>query len=777
MGHVLSLANNSGVIATYSYDAEGQLISYRDANGAKTSYTYSPTGSVTGLTAPSGNQWSLTYDKFGQVLSSTNPLGETKSLTRDAMGRVTAINLPGNIGTTIQLNALGQAAAITSPNGNTWTFSHDALGRVSSITDPLGNASTRSYTGNFITGVTLPLGTVAFTNDALGRIVKSVYSDGTVYNTAWDAAGLLSSSDGVSITRDAKGLPKSVNGLGLTYNAADHPASITYAPGKTVTYGYDAEGHVISVTDWVGGQTTIAYDPAGRTTSVTYPNGITTSYTYDADGHLTGIAAGSIAQINLTRDADGKILSADRNLPTLPALEGSSQQLTYDAAGRLNTSDASFDNMGRALAESGLTYTWNLASQLTGFSDGTNSVALTYDGLGEVNSSTATGSLQSFVFNHATDFPALSIVQQGGSDLRYYVYMPNGKVLYSVEAADNSRKFYHFDEMGNTAFLTGDDGSVTDTYAVTPYGDVADHVGQADNPFTWQGEYGVMQEAPGLYYLRARHYDAALGRFLSPDLEIQSDPRSAEPYSYARGNPLLYIDPFGDFSLGDVTQFFGSLGSDFVNGGKAVGTAVANGAAATWGAIETAGSKLQNYLVSLQTHVPAAASKPVNPPPGPVIPPPSIAVQKPALLITNSVALRFCKKAKQDTCPADLVSDLQQLVNNGEGSTIISQDGSGIISQDGSGIISQDGSGIISQDGSGLTQADLTILAKIISQDGSGNNSKGDSGGGVVSNDGGSVVSNDGGSVVSNDGGSVVSNDGGSVVSNDGGSALSKTTN
>src|ERR1019366_7979068 len=357
--------------------------------------------------------------------------------------------------------------------------------------------------------------------------------------------------------RDAMGHAVNVNGIGLTYTAAGRLATLTYAPGKTVTYAYDNAGRLSSVGDWVDGQTNFAYDAASRLASLTYPNGVATTYSYDGNGRLSGISAGGLASIALSRDADGKIVSAGRNLPTAPALPNLFQQFSYNAAAQMN--GETFDAMGRALSENGRTYTWNLASQLTGFRDSTNSAALTYDGLGELSTSNASGAAETFVFNHATGLPALSIVRQGASDLRYYVYTPGGSPLYSIEAADKTRKFYHFDEMGNTTFLTGDSGSVIDTYAITPYGDIADHVGPTENPFTWQGQYGVMQESKSLYFVRQRHYDASASRFLSPDPLTTPDPRSAEPYTYARGNPLFYVDPSGALSWAQISYYQESL--------------------------------------------------------------------------------------------------------------------------------------------------------------------------------------------------------------------------
>jgi RHS repeat-associated protein len=54
-------------------------------------------------------------------------------------------------------------------------------------------------------------------------------------------------------------------------------------------------------------------------------------------------------------------------------------------------------------------------------------------------------------------------------------------------------------------------------------------------------------EDSGLYYLRARHYDPATGRFLSQDpLPL------GNRYSYVGNNPVNYVDPYGLFGLGFI---------------------------------------------------------------------------------------------------------------------------------------------------------------------------------------------------------------------------------
>jgi RHS repeat-associated protein len=144
------------------------------------------------------------------------------------------------------------------------------------------------------------------------------------------------------------------------------------------------------------------------------------------------------------------------------------------------------------------------------------------------------GANQTFIINYALTRPTVSIVRQDGADLRYYIYLPDGKLLYSLEASDGSPRFYHFDEAGSTLFLTGDDGSITDSYAVTPYGEQVDHTGLSDNPFTFLGQYGVVQEgATGLYYMGFRYYDSVTARFLTRAPGVEPDLRHPNLYQYA----------------------------------------------------------------------------------------------------------------------------------------------------------------------------------------------------------------------------------------------------
>jgi RHS repeat-associated protein len=81
-------------------------------------------------------------------------------------------------------------------------------------------------------------------------------------------------------------------------------------------------------------------------------------------------------------------------------------------------------------------------------------------------------------------------------------------------------------------------------YAYDPYGKEIARSGAAENPFTFQGRFGVTVEG-GLHAMRSRYYDPESGRFLSRDPVEQVDPQGINPYAAFAGNPLFYVDPRG----------------------------------------------------------------------------------------------------------------------------------------------------------------------------------------------------------------------------------------
>ena len=578
LGRLISINDASGQLWSITHDAEAILASTTDPLGNTTRFTSDTMGRFTSTTSPLSNVTSITYDTMGRITAVQNPLGQITTRSYDVRGLTSDITLPDGAAAFYARDDLGRITGITDPAGNNWQRAYDSQGRLTSTADPLGNLTTYQYDNrNRVSIVNLPASTLDLSYDGVGNITRRLYSDGTDLNYTSDAMNRLTGAEGITLGYDANGRITVSNGLIITRDVGGRIATVTIASGKTITYTYDSRNRLTQVADWLGGTTTFAYDDAGRLTSIAHPNGVTTTYTYDNDSRLTGIAEGVISNIALTRDGRGQITTAARNLP-LSASQLSTY--TYDSAGRLTndgtrsytwdlasrmtsrtegadtvtfTYDAAsqlstytYDSMGRLTNDGTRTYTWDLASRMNSYTEGGAAVTFTYDALGYRTSRTEGGTTHSYLWNYALGLPSISVLKEAGINLRYFIHTPGGTLLYSIEAEDNSRRFYQYDEMGNTLFLTDDSGSVISSYAYSPYGELLSTTGSLDNPFTWQGKFGVMQEGSnGLYYMRARYYDSQTERFISRDPLKRWGPANINPYQYAMGNPMRFIDPSG----------------------------------------------------------------------------------------------------------------------------------------------------------------------------------------------------------------------------------------
>ena len=136
----------------------------------------------------------------------------------------------------------------------------------------------------------------------------------------------------------------------------------------------------------------------------------------------------------------------------------------------------------------------------------------------------------------------LAEVDAGGAITAYYIY---GLGLISRITPTNAQQFYHFNHRGDTIALTDASGNVMDSYAYDEYGKLIENTGTTENPFKFVGRYGVMDEGDNIYFMRARFYDAEVGRFLSED-PLGFGGGDWNLYAYVGGNPVCFIDSTGE---------------------------------------------------------------------------------------------------------------------------------------------------------------------------------------------------------------------------------------
>ncbi|WP_018250037.1 RHS repeat-associated core domain-containing protein [Orenia marismortui] len=96
-------------------------------------------------------------------------------------------------------------------------------------------------------------------------------------------------------------------------------------------------------------------------------------------------------------------------------------------------------------------------------------------------------------------------------------------------------QYLHSNHLGSITGITGTDGSVLGMRSYTPYGMMRNTTGSFNSNL---GFIGREHDDTGLTYIRARYYDASVGRFTRVD-PIRD---GLNWYGYCGGNPVNYID-------------------------------------------------------------------------------------------------------------------------------------------------------------------------------------------------------------------------------------------
>ena len=111
---------------------------------------------------------------------------------------------------------------------------------------------------------------------------------------------------------------------------------------------------------------------------------------------------------------------------------------------------------------------------------------------------------------------------------------------YISQVDGTSFSYYLNDEQGSVRYLTGSDGSIRNHYRYSAFGETITAEETVPNRLRYNGQ--MADGLTGLYYLRARYYNASLGRFTQEDV-IYND--GLNLYAYCNSNPVMYSDPSG----------------------------------------------------------------------------------------------------------------------------------------------------------------------------------------------------------------------------------------
>jgi RHS repeat-associated protein len=534
-GRLTAVVDALGQRTEYGYDEAGNLVTQLDANGHITRYEYDGLGRRVATELPLGQRSATEYNQVGSVISTTDFNGDTLEFVYDERNQLLSKEHPDGTSVGFTYTLSGQRETYTDARGTT-TWAYDERTRLVSRTDPDGQAISYTYdaTGNR-TSLTTMAGTVSYAFDALNRLETVTDPEAGITQYQYNAVSNLVRTDfpnGTSETRqyddlnrllflENRGPDGVVSSYAYTLAATGRRDSVVEADGRQVEYDYDALDRLTQerITDAVFGDRTIdyVYDPVGNRLSRNDSAEGQTDYSYDANDRL------------LTETLAAEI-----------------SQYTYDDNG---------NTLSKISAADRIYYEWDFENRLIAADtdgDGTADVTNQYDADGIRVAQTVGSEETRFLIDTVQPYQQVVAEYTPGGVLK--VSYVRGLDLISqnrlaTDGITQATSFYHVDGLGSTRALSDATGHVTDRYIYDAFGRTIGQVGSTGNVYLFAGEQ--RDTVTGLDYLRARHMDTGLGRFVSRDsfAGFSRNPITLHKYHYGNANPANIIDPSGQFGL------------------------------------------------------------------------------------------------------------------------------------------------------------------------------------------------------------------------------------
>jgi RHS repeat-associated protein len=380
-----------------------------------------------------------------------------------------------------------------------------------------------------------------------------------------------------------------------SYDTSGRVLSIKYLAGtpneKGYSYEYDVAGNILYIKDNASGNHLVDYSDftaLGQQKIATFPKpnniSVKTTSTYDPPTSrlktlITQKLSGGIPT-DTYQNLDYQQFDGKGNLITLAdTLNGITHSYTYDPLDRLLIANGvgtnpysqnyEYDRIGNIIYKSDFgTYGYDYANKPHAVKsvvtdgpvsgdlltiiynydnkpelvkkNGSNYVQLTYDGNGK----------RVKKYNYNTGQNVLyfgELYEVRGSAGIIQVFAGNKRVASVL--ADGRTQFYHTNHLGSASVITDGNGAKKEKMEYFPFGTYREAVdydtGFPDVFYTFTGQED--DDDLAFYNFKARLYDPFLGKFISPDVVVQNieDPQTLNRYSYARDNPLIYVDASG----------------------------------------------------------------------------------------------------------------------------------------------------------------------------------------------------------------------------------------
>lgn len=585
---------------SYGYDVMSNLTSVTDALLRATNYEYDEFNRLVKTTYPAVTPGAarlfetVTYDGGGNLAQRTDTAGRVTSYAYDEMNRVVNVTDADHKTTSFEYDPLSRMTALVDAIGQRYRFNYDAVGRlrkmhrgpdVMSFTyDPVGNRKTRTdYNGavteysydavNRLKTISYPdTATVSYTYDKLSRLQTATNENGVV-NFDYNKMNRLTT------VTDVFGQVVDYN-----YDANGNRTKVSLNSAILETYKYDAINRLTKILDAAGAAFTFDYDATNRLTQKKAPNGIKTSYQFDGLNRLTRLldtkgantiadrqyqynTASQITQVAeplITRsygyDLVDRLTTASYTSPAQP-----NESYSYDGVGNRTASPAvsynyqrfnrlantattsySYDQNGNLISKTDSTgttqYAWDFENRLRNVTLPNGlTVSYKYDALGRrIQRTPSVGVSTNFVYDGQD---VVKDINSDGSTVEYLNGLGVDNKLRLTDSRMSGPLYFVHDHLGSTTGLTNATGGVVSQISYDSYGNA--NTSSSLTRYTYTGR--EFDSDTGLYYYRARWYDAKVGRFISEDPIGFGG--GVNQFGYVGNNPQNRVDPSGLYEI------------------------------------------------------------------------------------------------------------------------------------------------------------------------------------------------------------------------------------
>ncbi|WP_139238081.1 RHS repeat domain-containing protein [Streptomyces pini] len=595
-GRTVKVVEHNGATShttRYTYTRKDELRKITDALGNVTTYGYDWAGQRVNTDDPDGGASQAVYDDNGNVTSTTDGNGVTVTTTYDVLNRPVEVKQ----GTTV----LATYTYDTAPGGKGLPAASASYAGGAAYTtavagyDGRGRPTAKTLTVPSEAGVLAGAYTTGLHYDAADHVTAIDYPavgglPAETVRTDYTAQGQISALSSGLVTYVAR----------TAYDNLARLTERTYGTTDT-TVGTASRAYTYDDANGTGALLTVR-------TNTSAGNGLAQDdiYTRNDSGVTTSVTDAITQQRECFRyDKLNRLTAAWTTGSGTECATGTTPNTDFGAGPDPYRTEYTYDVIGNIASVTDTTGAGSSTRQYAYAASGPDSVrphavtqagddTFVYNGAGQMTSRTVEGVTSELDWNGQNRVSRITQKKAGGDEVSTYVYdvagnvlmrsSANEKVLYlddhelRASAATTAAQATRYYSAGDTVVAmrtpsdTEEDGvlvwlmsdgqastqlmilaatGVVTRRRYTPFGDQR---GEASLPAeTDRGFLGKPEDdATGLSILGARMYDAALGRFLSPDeLVTPYDPQNLSSYSYSVNNPVAFSDPSGlDYGCG-----------------------------------------------------------------------------------------------------------------------------------------------------------------------------------------------------------------------------------